>query len=119
MNVSDYIAKIKKHPDYSKAGMILCHNGVVRETSRNGKKVNGLEVTVDHEKLREVIHRHKQTPGIVDIMVEIAEGKNLMVGEDVMILLVAGDIRQNVITVLSTVLDEIKTTVTSKVEDFQ
>ena len=42
------IEKIKKHPDYHKAGMILCHNGFVRETSRDGRKVSGLLVKVDH-----------------------------------------------------------------------
>jgi molybdopterin synthase catalytic subunit len=30
MNLADLITQIKEHPDYSKAGMILCHNGVVR-----------------------------------------------------------------------------------------
>ena len=32
------VEKIKQHPDYPKAGMILCHNGVVRQTSRDGRR---------------------------------------------------------------------------------
>jgi len=40
MDLTDMIKKVKSHPDYKKAGMILCHNGVVRETSRDGKPVS-------------------------------------------------------------------------------
>ena len=48
--------------------------------------------------------------------VEIAENKELEVGDDVMLLLVAGDIRENVIAVLSDTLNQIKSTVTQKTE---
>jgi molybdopterin synthase catalytic subunit len=118
VNLSRMIDKIKKHPDYHRAGMILCHNGVVRDTSRNGGKVSGLTLFVDHEKLHRVIETHKKKPGIIEILVEIAENRNLAVGDDVMLLVVAGDIRENVITVLSDTLNAIKTTVTQKTEFF-
>jgi len=112
------IDTIKKHPEYHLAGMVLCHNGVVRDTSRDGRKVSGLTLSVDHEKLRMVIETYKRRPGIVEILVEIAENRNLAVGDDVMLLVVAGDIRENVITVLSDTLNAIKTTVTQKTEFF-
>jgi molybdopterin synthase catalytic subunit len=112
------IDAIKKHPDYHRAGMILCHNGVVRDTSRDGRKVSGLTLSVDHEKLQQVIETHKKKPGIIEILVEIAENRNLSVGDDVMLLVVAGDIRQNVIPVLNDTLNAIKTTVTQKTEFF-
>ena len=98
--------------------MILCHNGVVRSTSRDGRKVSGLRVSVDHQKLDQVIAEKLNSPGIIDIRVEIAENKTLVVGEDVMLLVVAGDIRENVIAVLRDTLDTIKTTVTQKIEYF-
>ena len=116
MNVIHMIDTIKKHSDYHRAGMILCHNGVVRETSRDGRKVSGLTLSVDHEKLRQVIETYKKKPGIVEILVEIAENKKLAMGDDIMLLVVAGDIRENVITVLSDTLNAIKTTVTQKTE---
>ena len=109
---------IKKHPNYDRVGMILCHNGVVRRTSRDGRKVSGLKITVDHEKLQQVIQTHTQRPGILDIRVEIAEDRDLSVGDDVMCLVVAGDIRDNVIPVLSDTLNAIKSTVTTKTEFF-
>ncbi|MDL1980525.1 MAG: hypothetical protein LWX02_03420 [Deltaproteobacteria bacterium] len=51
-------------------------------------------------------------------MVKIAEDKELSVGDDVMLLVVAGDIRKNVIKVLSEAIDDIKSTVTKKTEYF-
>jgi len=118
MNILNLIEQIKKHPDYDKVGMILCHNGVVRGTSRDGRNVSGLRVTVDHERLQQIIHENKHRPGIVEILIEIAEEKDLAIGDDVMLLVVAGDIRENVISVLSDTLNAIKTTVTAKTEFF-
>jgi len=112
------VEKIKKHPDYHTTGMILCHNGVVRGTSRDGRPVSGLTISVDNSKLEQVVGTYKQTPGIVEILVEIAENRQLAVGDDVMLLVVAGDIRETVIAVLNDTLNAIKTTVTSKTEFF-
>lgn len=119
MNVADLMAKIKQHPDFHKAGMVLCHNGVVRDTSRDGRNVTGLTVAVDHEKLTQVMAKNKKRPGIVDILIEIAEDRDLVVGDDVMLLVVAGDIRDNVIRVLEDTLNEVKATVTSKKEYYK
>jgi len=98
--------------------MVLCHNGVVRATSRDGRKVSGLRVAVDHDRLDNILQNARQTPGIVDVQVEIAEDRDLSVGDDVMVLVVAGDIRENVIRTLENTLNDIKTTVTSKTEYF-
>ena len=119
MDIIHMINTIKNHPAYHRAGMILCHNGVVRDTSRDGRKVSGLTISVDHEKLSQVVETNKKKPGIVEILVEIAENKKLVVGDDVMFLVVAGDIRENVIAVLSDTLNAIKTTVTQKTEFFK
>ena len=112
------LESIKKHPDYENVGMILCHNGVVRVTSRDGRAVKGLRVAVDHQELADIISAQTKIAGIVDIQVEIAEDRDLAVGDDVMLLLVAGDIRENVIAVLTDTLNLIKSTVTSKTEYF-
>ena len=119
MNLLRLIDTIKEHPDYHKAGMILCHNGIVRSTSRNGQKVSGLTISVDYNKLHHVIETYKQQPGIIEILVEIADNRYLKVGDDVMLLVVAGDIRENVIAVLKDTLNAIKTSVTNKTEFFQ
>jgi molybdopterin synthase catalytic subunit len=116
MDIQNVMDRIKRHPDYDMAGMILCHNGVVRSTSRDGRRVSGLRVRVDREKLDRILANQKQKPGIIDIQVEIAEDRDLKVGDDVMLLAVAGDVRENVIAVLTETLNRIKSTVTDKTE---
>ena len=118
MNIQTLLEQIKKHPDYHKAGMILCHNGVVRATSREGDEVTGLTITVDHDKLEQIVQEQKKTPGIVEILIHINEGKLLKVGDDVMFLVVAGDIRETVIQTLTNTLNQVKTEVTSKKQFF-
>ncbi len=119
MQMSQIMDRIKQHPDYHKAGMILCHNGVVRATSRDGREVTGLEVRVDHDGLDRIIAEQKKRPGIIEILIHINEGHRLSVGDDVMFLAVAGDIRENVIAVLTDTLNLVKTTVTSKTQFFK
>jgi molybdopterin synthase catalytic subunit len=117
MNLADLVERVKRHPDFRKAGMVLCHNGVVRETpGSGGGLVDHLVVKVDHAKLAEVVARHKRMPGIIEILAEIAEGRKLSVGDDIMMLVVAGDVRTNVIPVMTSLIDEIKATVTGKTE---
>jgi molybdopterin synthase catalytic subunit len=118
MDIAGMIAEIRRNPDFSKAGMLLAHNGVVRGTSRDGRRVKGLRVAVEHGRLEQILAEQRRRPGIIDIRVAIAEGRDLAVGEDVMVLIVAGDIRENVIAVLSDTLNLIKTTVTAKTEYF-
>lgn len=117
MQLAALIDRIKFHPDYPKVGMILCHNGVVRGTSRDGRPVSGLTVTVDREALDDILAQQKQRPGVVDILVEI-RGGSLKVGDDVMFIVVAGDFRDHVIPVLEDTLNAIKKRVTSKTEHF-
>jgi len=113
------IDQIKQHPDFHQSGMILCHEGVVRETSRNGKKVNGLRVQVNKETLDNVIAHYRSQPGILDVLIEIFHEKDLKVGDTIMYLVVAGDIRTNVIATLSKALDDIKSSVTTKTEYYE
>lgn len=118
MNADAMIAKIKSHAAYDQVGMILCHNGVVRGTSRDGREVTGLRVAVDRQRLAQVLAEQRSRPGIVEIQVEIAADIDLALGDDVMMLVVAGNIRENVIDALTDTLNAIKTTVTTKTEFF-
>jgi molybdopterin synthase catalytic subunit len=117
MELTALIERIKSHPDYAKVGMILCHNGVVRGTSRDGQRVSGLTLTVNREALDAILAEQRQRPGIVDILVEVKEG-SLKVGDDVMFIVVAGDLRDHVIPVLKDTLNAIKKRVTRKTEHF-
>jgi len=116
MNLQDMVNKVKTSPDYCKVGMILCHNGVVRGFSRSGEKVSAVEVQADRKKLDELIEKAKSRPGIVEVLVEINEGV-LEVGEDIMRVCVAGDIRPNVFPALEELVNGIKTEVLKKEEE--
>lgn len=116
MDLNIFIDQIKRRPDYAKVGMILSHLGVVRATSRDGRAVRGLRVALDLDKLDEVIARHKERDGIVEILVQINADRDLRVGDDVMGLVVAGDVRENVIGTMAELIDDIKGKVTKKTE---
>jgi molybdopterin synthase catalytic subunit len=95
--------------------MILCHNGIVRGTSRDGKPVAELTVKADHHRLGEILVEMKARPGIIEVLAEVREG-TLQVGDDVMYVVVAGDIRENVFPVLEDTVNTIKRDVTRKTE---
>ena len=118
MDLPAMISQMKSHPDFSKAGMVLYHNGVVRGTSREGEAVTGLTLTVDTEKLNQIVEQTRAMPGIVEVLVHVEADKPLTVGDDVMFLAVAGDIRENVIAALTSALNRIKTEATSKTQVF-
>ena len=115
MELADMIKKIKSRPDFHKVGMILCHNGVVRGTTRDGKPISELTVKVDWPRLEAIVAEARRRPGILDVMVEIQEGL-LHVGDDIMLIVVAGDIRENVSAALLDTLNRIKAEVTKKDE---
>ncbi|MFO7839936.1 MAG: molybdenum cofactor biosynthesis protein MoaE [Desulfosalsimonadaceae bacterium] len=116
MSVSQMIEQIKQSRDAGGIGMILTHVGLVRDFSRDGRAVSGLRVEVDRQELARVLSREKKAPGIFDIRVEIEQDKALCVGDEIMRLVVAGDIREHVIPALERTLSAIKETVTHKTE---
>lgn len=115
MDLPKMIQEIKARPDYTKAGMIVCHNGVVRETSRDGSPVSELMVKADRQRLEEIIAEIKARPGIIEMLVEIEEGR-LFPGDDVMLVVIAGDFREHVFAALTDAVEAIKADVTKKTE---
>jgi molybdopterin synthase catalytic subunit len=115
MDINALIERIRGHRDFHKAGMILCHNGVVRSTSRDGTPVTGVTVRADHDAIRKVVAEQKKRPGIIEILVEVNEG-DLKVGDDLLAIVVAGAIREHVIPVLADTLNLIKACGTKKTE---
>ena len=118
IRIDEMISEVKAHPDFGKAGMVLAHNGVVRESSRDGRAVTGLTVHVNHTRLEELLALYRSRDGIVSILVAIESETPLAVGDDVMAIVVAGDIRENVIRTLEGLLNAVKAEVTSKTEHF-
>jgi len=109
------IKQLKTDKDCAKIGMIACHLGIVRGHSRKGGKVTEIEVRYNPETLNRVLDETKQMPGIVDILIETAEGR-LKVGDEILAVAVAGDIREHVFPALTQLVDRIKSEAVTKKE---
>ena len=118
MNIQEQINSWKQDPDFIKnVGMILCHNGIVRGTRRGDRKeVVSVRVTPDYDKIEAIrAEFESNAPGIYRVAVE-AHGGELKPGDDLLYILVAGDIRENVKAALSELLDRIKSEAVGKEE---
>lgn len=117
MNITKEIKKMKREPGFSEnVGMILVHNGVVREWSRKKKgRVKSIDVTPDIDKIEALRSEYEKKPGIFRILVEAKSGM-LKPGDDLLYIIVAGDIRENVKPVLSELLDRVKAEAVGKSE---
>jgi molybdopterin synthase catalytic subunit len=107
MDLQGMIERLKNRSDSEKIGMIASHLGVVRGTSRGGDKVSEIQVEYDHENIINIINYIKNLNGIIDVIVEVNEGR-LHVGEEIMAVAVAGDIRENVFPALIETVNRIK-----------
>ena len=115
MDLNKMIQTIKSNPNFHNAGMIASHIGVVRSFSRDGKPVEGVDVEFDHEKIQEILRDIKSRPGIVDILVDSNSG-HLKVGDEIMTIVVAGDIRENVFPALVDAVERLKSDASTKKE---
>ena len=115
MDIQNMINRLKEHPDSSKIGMIATHLGVVRGTTRDGKHVSGIEVKYDYDVITDIIHDIKKMHGIVEVLVNTTEGE-LRVGDEIMAVAVAGDIRENVFRALIEAVNRIKAEASRKQE---
>ena len=106
-------AKASKYA--SKCGMFLLHNGVVRidakakvrEGKKNTKKVIGMDFDYDKKEVDAAIKKALKMKGIYYIKVWLNSGK-LKVGDDIMLVLIGGDIRPHVVDCLQSLVGEIK-----------
>ncbi|MFP4314861.1 MAG: molybdenum cofactor biosynthesis protein MoaE [Desulfovibrionales bacterium] len=117
MDVCELIREIKNQPDFAEhVGMILIHNGVVRSWSRQDRSpVDRIMVTPDFDRIEALRREYEQKPGIFKILVQAFSGE-LKLGDDLLYIVVAGDIRENVKPVLSDLLDRIKAEAVTKEE---
>lgn len=107
VKLQDLVEKVKKETDPARVGMIACHNGVVRGTTRSGETAEYLDIDVDGEAWERVLFQMRQEPGIAAVEAYLFTGRR-NVGDDVMLIAVAGDIRENVLPVLEKTLNRLK-----------
>ena len=117
MDISQTIKELKQRPEFTdNVGMILIHNGVVRNWSRKDRaRVVALEVTPDLDRIEALRQEYLQRAGIWEIVIEALSG-TFQPGDDLLFIVVAGDIRENIKPVLAELLDRIKAEAVSKRE---
>jgi molybdopterin synthase catalytic subunit len=117
MDINRMIMKLRGHPESAKIGMIATHLGLVRATSRKGDDVTGIEVAFDHDRIRSVVEDTRKLKGIIEVLVDTNEGR-LKVGDEIMAVAVAGDIRENVFRALIQTVDRLKAEASNKKEHY-
>lgn len=114
-SVDQWLREAKAQPSAAQCGMYLVHNGTVRETARakvrqgrtDTPPVRGMRFTYDSAKVAQVEEATRQLPGIGYVRVWLNEGQ-LTLGEDIMLVLVGGDIRSHVVDALQYLVGQIK-----------
>ena len=110
-----WLAEVKADPGAADAGMYLCHNGVVRSYSRDGRPVASMDLAVDRERLKEMLATAELMEGVSVVRAWVNEG-HLEVGDDIMYVLVGGDIRDHVFEALGALVRMIKSEVVTEKE---
>ena len=118
-----WLLEAKRHESAPKIGMYLTHNGVVRQSARakvrqgaeDTKPVTGMYFAYDREKVDGVIADTYKMEGIYYIKVWLNEGE-LTLGDDIMYVLVGGDIRPHVVDALQYLVGRIKSECVTETE---
>lgn len=114
-SIDAWLREAKAHASAPKIGMYLTHNGTVRQTARakvrcgaeDTKEVTGMLFSYDQEKVDAIIADTYKMEGIYYIRVWLNEGE-LKMGDDIMYVLIGGDIRPRVVDALNHLVGRIK-----------
>ena len=114
-SLDEWLKEAKAAPGAEKVGMYLTHNGIVRQTARarvregaeDALPVTGMEFSFDEAKVEAAIDEAYQREGIYYLRVWLNRGR-LRLGDDIMYVLVGGDIRPHVVDTLQFLVGKIK-----------
>lgn len=110
-----WLREARQQENAPKIGMYLTHNGVVRRSAKAQVRfgaedtlpVCGMLFSYDQERVDRIIAETYQMEGIYYIRVWLNSGE-LEVGDDIMYVLIGGDIRPHVIDALQYLVGRIK-----------
>ncbi len=114
-SMDHWISEAKKDPNAHKVGMYLFHNGVVRATPKAEVRENiaGLPPVqkmyfdYDRKMVAHYVQLTKNLDGIYHVRVWLNSGE-LAPGEDIMYVLIGGDIRPHVTAALDYLVGNLK-----------
>lgn len=113
-SMDQWLREAKACPDAGKIGMYLTHNGVVRETARAAVRegaqaapVRAMRFSYDREGMEAAVAEARRMEGVYYVRAWLNEGE-LEPGDDIMYVLVGGDIRPRVIAALQFLVGKLK-----------
>ena len=114
-SVDAWLKEAKAHETAPLCGMYLTHNGTVRQTAKakvrygaeDTQAVTGMYFSYDEEKVNAIIADTYRMEGIYYIKVWLNEG-HLNMGDDIMYVLIGGDIRPRVVDALQYLVSRVK-----------
>ena len=124
--MDQWLKEAKAHESRPKIGMYLTHNGFVRQAARskvrqgdpNSRPVSGMVFSYDADLVEDVINDAKKLEGIYYVRVWLNEGQ-LKLGDDIMYVLIGGDIRPHVVDALQYLVGRIKTECVKETELYE
>ena len=125
-SIDAWLREAKADPSAEKIGMYLTHNGTVRKSPKaqvrecvqNLGQVQGMYFSYDAEKVEKAVQEAYKLEGIYYIRTWLNEGE-LQVGDDIMYVLIGGDIRPRVVDALQFLVEKIKTECVIETERYE
>jgi len=122
-SMDEWLKEAKADPAALQEGMFLVHNGIVRQTPKakvrqgidDGSMVKGMEFAYDAVAVDATIAQTYLMDGIFHVRVWINEGQ-LELGDDIMYVLIGGDIRPHVVDALQFLVGKIKNECVTEIE---
>ena len=121
-----WLKEAKADPNAEKCGMYLTHNGIVRKTAKarvrfqeeTAMDVKGMLFSYDDALVRKAVSEARELPGIYYVRVWLNEGE-LHLGDDIMFVLIGGDIRPHVVDALQALVGNIKSNCVTEQEIYE
>ena len=114
-SIDQWLAEAKAAPEAENCGMYLTHCGTVRRSAKakvrlgetDTRTVTGMRFSYDAEKVARAVEKTRAMDGIFIVRVWLNEGL-LSLGDDIMLVLIGGDIRPHVVDALQFLVGSIK-----------
>ena len=121
-SIDQWLKEAKAHESAAKIGMYLTHNGTVRQTAKarvrrgeDAPDVSGMYFTYDPSKVDAAVAETYQLEGIYYVRAWLNEGE-LGLGDDIMYVLIGGDIRPHVVDALQFLVGKLKNECVTEIE---
>ena len=122
-SADQWLREAKADAAAADCGMFLLHNGVVRRSAKarvragdeQAPDVRGMRFSYDREKTAAAVAQAEAMEGIRIVRVWMNEGE-LRVGDDILYVLVGGDIRPHVVDALQALVGRLKSECVTELE---